>query len=319
MGQSEKNSAASVFSWKDVFPFLGALIAAYIGYLGIRSQIEIPIQATQTAEARLTEVSGIFSMTQFAIAPSETLLPSPTYTETSTPTFTPTITSSPTLPPSQTPTKAPTATPTIAPVVFRGLDRNCISKTYWNPTPVFPTDNLTLDKNGCWNLTSWGILAENQSLKFVVTDDIFNDRVTRSIYTTLGNNAVVEFKVNVKSLTSSSDMDGVVFIGLGNKTSYAEPGYFLKYIVLARETTPYFVFAPDYFNYYTPKTDYSFGDVQSVKITINGSDVSVQVGNQTKSLTLLPSKREVLWIGYSTPASNYYVNAVISDFKIYDK
>jgi len=317
MGQSDKSSSTSAFPWKEILAFLGVLLAAYIGYLSVISQIKIPIQATQTAEARLTEVSGIFNMTQYAIAPSVTLSSSPTNTETPTPTFTPTITSSPTLQPSKTPTKAPTSTPTTAPIVFRGLDKNCISKTYWNPIPVFPSDNLTLDKNNCWNLTSWGIIAENQMLKFVVTNDVINERVTRSIYTTLGNNVVVEFNINVKSLVSASDMDGIVFIGLGNKTSYAEPGYFLKYIVLAKETKPYFVFAPDYFNYYTPKIEYSFGDIQAIKIVINGSDVSVQIGNEVKRLTLLPSKREVLWIGYSTPASN--VNAVISEFRIYDK
>jgi hypothetical protein len=300
-----------------VFGAITAGVNAYANYMSNRVQIELPILATQTAEARLTEVSGIFNMTQSAIVPSATLPPSLTNTETPTPTFTPTITPSPTLLPSKTPTKSPTSTPTIAPIVFRGLDKNCISKTYWNPTPVFPSDNLTLDKNSCWNLTSWGIISENQSLKFVVSNDIINERVTRSIYTTLGNNVVIEFNINVKALASASDMDGVVFIGLGNKTSYAEPGYFLKYIVLAKETKPYFVFAPDYFNYYIPKIEYSFGDIQAVKIVINGSDVSIQLGNEVKRLTLLPSKREVLWIGYSTPASN--VNVVISEFRIYDK
>jgi hypothetical protein len=53
MGQNEKTSS-STFPWKEILAFLGVIIAAYIGYLGIRSQIEIPIQATQTAEAKLT-------------------------------------------------------------------------------------------------------------------------------------------------------------------------------------------------------------------------------------------------------------------------
>lgn len=294
-----------------IITLIGTLGAAYFISRGNIKPTEMIISATETAQAKIT----------FTVEPSETFTSLPTNTNTFTPTFTETPSFTPNPPTNtatKTPTKFPTSTP-IPPAVFRGFDKNCISKTYWNPTPVFPSDNLTLDSNGCWNLTSWGVLAENQNLKFAITDDIFNERVTRSIYTSLGNNVVIEFKINVKLLTSSSDMDGVVFVGLGNKTSYAEPGYFLKYIVLARETTPYFVFAPDYFNYYIPKTDYKFGEVQSVKIVINGSDVSVQVGNQTKSITLLPSKREVLWIGYSTPASNNYVNAIISDFRIYDK
>ena len=61
--------------------------------------VRIPIDATSTAEARLTQLSGIFNLTQSAIAPSETSLPSQTNAETPTLTFTPTTTSNPTLQP----------------------------------------------------------------------------------------------------------------------------------------------------------------------------------------------------------------------------
>jgi len=271
----------------------------------ISTAIEV-FRATET----LTSTNTPEPSATFTLAPTNADLPTATFT------LEPTSTPQPT----NTATKIPTSTPTIPPAVFRGLDKNCISKTYWYPTPQFPSDNLTLDKNSCWNLTSWGILAENQTLKFIVSDDIFNDRVTRSIYTTIGNNIVIEFKVKVTSLTSASDMDGAVFIGLGSKSSYSEPGYFLKWVVPARETKPYFEFAPDYFSYYEPRIEYSFGDVQSIKIVINGSDVSIQInGVEVKHPSLHPSKREVLWIGYTTPASNNYVNAVISEFRIYDK
>ena len=53
MKQRNKTSSTSTFPWKEVLAFTGVLLAAYFGYLGIRSQIEIPIQATQTAEARI--------------------------------------------------------------------------------------------------------------------------------------------------------------------------------------------------------------------------------------------------------------------------
>ncbi len=77
MGQTEKSSSSS-FPWKEFFTFLGVIAAAYIGYLGIRSQIEIPLQATQTAEAKTTLISS--SQTPQAIIP--TTIP---------PSFTPTI------------------------------------------------------------------------------------------------------------------------------------------------------------------------------------------------------------------------------------
>jgi len=54
MGQSGKSSSTNSIPWKELLAFTGVVLAAYFGYLGIRSQIEIPIQATQTAEAKLT-------------------------------------------------------------------------------------------------------------------------------------------------------------------------------------------------------------------------------------------------------------------------
>jgi hypothetical protein len=56
MGNDGAKKTESDFPWKEVLAFLGVIIAAYIGYIGIRAQIEIPIHATQTAEAKPTSV-----------------------------------------------------------------------------------------------------------------------------------------------------------------------------------------------------------------------------------------------------------------------
>ena len=80
MSQSDKTSSTGGFPWKEFLVLLGVLITAYFGYLGIRSQIEIPIHATQTAEARLTEIANFSNMTQSAILPSATWTPLPTVT-----------------------------------------------------------------------------------------------------------------------------------------------------------------------------------------------------------------------------------------------
>jgi hypothetical protein len=53
MGQIDKASPTNPLPWKEILAFLGMILAAYIGYLGVRSQVEIPIQATQTAESKL--------------------------------------------------------------------------------------------------------------------------------------------------------------------------------------------------------------------------------------------------------------------------
>lgn len=52
MGRNKKTSTE--FPWKETLSLLGVVITAYIGYLGVRSQTEIPITATQTAEAKPT-------------------------------------------------------------------------------------------------------------------------------------------------------------------------------------------------------------------------------------------------------------------------
>lgn len=70
--KDEGKKTENNFPWKEILAFLGVIIAAYIGYLGIRLQIEIPIQATQTAEAKLT----LAAQTNIAPTLSETATPS---------------------------------------------------------------------------------------------------------------------------------------------------------------------------------------------------------------------------------------------------
>jgi len=52
--QQNRNSEQGSFPMKETLTFIGVIITAYIGYLGIRSQTEIPIRATQTKEAKQT-------------------------------------------------------------------------------------------------------------------------------------------------------------------------------------------------------------------------------------------------------------------------
>jgi hypothetical protein len=85
MGQ-HTNTPSSSFPWKELLTLLGVVITAYIGYLGIRSQTELPIQATQTAQARKitdpqiisTTPSGNSNETIPTFTPTNTLVPTPT-------------------------------------------------------------------------------------------------------------------------------------------------------------------------------------------------------------------------------------------------
>jgi hypothetical protein len=62
------------FPWKEVLGFLTAIFTAYIGYLGLRAQAEIPIQATQTAEAKLPNISTVY------VPPIQVSTQTPVYT-----------------------------------------------------------------------------------------------------------------------------------------------------------------------------------------------------------------------------------------------
>jgi len=88
MSQSDKASSTGGFPWKELIVLLGVLISAFIGYLGILYQTKIPIHATQTAEARLTEFANFSNMTQPTILSSATWTPLPIVTESPTPIIT---------------------------------------------------------------------------------------------------------------------------------------------------------------------------------------------------------------------------------------
>lgn len=109
--------------------FLGVVVVAYFSYLGIQTQIESPIKATLTAEAR---IASLAPATQLPPSPS---LPTETPTDISSSTRVPQIintatdvVASPTLlPPSSTPTAPPSPTPNpeLAIIELINLEAKC--------------------------------------------------------------------------------------------------------------------------------------------------------------------------------------------------
>lgn len=51
MGETRKSEAGKSVPWAAILTFLGVVIPAYFTYATVRSQVLIPLQATQTAEA----------------------------------------------------------------------------------------------------------------------------------------------------------------------------------------------------------------------------------------------------------------------------
>jgi len=97
----DKNASAAVTLLQVVLPILGTIAVAYFGYLGLKLQVETPIHATQTAEARpspfaptsavvpVENFTGItltssavidpsFQPTEVSISPTTPIQPTPT-------------------------------------------------------------------------------------------------------------------------------------------------------------------------------------------------------------------------------------------------
>ena len=79
MSQHEKPTNAS--PWPAVLGFFGVVLAAYIGFIGVRLQIQIPIETTQTAEARLLTLTAQVNLSS-THTPQPTITPVPTITPT---------------------------------------------------------------------------------------------------------------------------------------------------------------------------------------------------------------------------------------------
>lgn len=58
MKNSNKKLQPNIMIYQIILGFAGTILVAYFGYLGIRTQVETPIRATQTAEAKLTELAS---------------------------------------------------------------------------------------------------------------------------------------------------------------------------------------------------------------------------------------------------------------------
>ncbi len=72
MKKDRKKPDSSTFPWKEILGFLGVILVAYISYLGNRTSAEIPIHATQTAEAKLTLVAQTNAVSNSVVIPTPT-------------------------------------------------------------------------------------------------------------------------------------------------------------------------------------------------------------------------------------------------------
>jgi carbohydrate binding protein with CBM4/9 domain len=122
----QENDKTNTVPWKEILGLISAVLVACLTYLGIRSQIEIPIQATETADARLTQLATGTAY-QTSSIPTETAV-------SATPVSAPTYSPSPTVRPSSTP-----VLPTKVLLVMTIVPPTSASPTAVPPTEVSPT------------------------------------------------------------------------------------------------------------------------------------------------------------------------------------
>lgn len=285
MGQNDK-STSGTFLWKEILSFLGVVLAAYIGYLGIRSQTELPIQATQAAEARLT----IAAQTP---TPQNFLLQS---------------------------TQPPTSNNLV--VLSDSLSDGCIHSESWYSLLSASTNG----EGNCLSLESWGIVGKNDGISIamngsseVIRQGIYAPikngtqisfkLVISTLYTPYENNlanlSIGVISINSHDLESNtlliyqreSPKDGYpIFLKMKERDGYS------AYLSLNGEYRKYAEFTEQLITLDLSATN-------TLTIYIDGSQV-IQVN--------LPYQDKALWIGYRLP-ENGQINAEISNLQIQEK
>ena len=272
-------------------------INAYGNYLSNRAQIELPILATQTAEARLTSV-----------APSQT--PTAILTSTITPTITSSLLSaSPALEISLIPTNTNQPIPLPTPDVHLGIESGCIDERFWT---AYDGTDIKTNGNGCLQLSDWGFFAQEKVLYFLPPRSY--DSQTHSIYTTLSGNVDITFNFQVDRIQTGTRQAN---IRMGIVSSNNGEGKFLTYHYL-----------PEYPDNLYPKLwqDGHYGDpflislkkgnAQKVTISVQNNFLTITLDGQTVvNKLVLRFDNRLFWIDYFLPPSSE-LSAYISEFSI---
>jgi serine/threonine protein kinase len=176
-----------------------------------------PINPPSTASPVILNTSPVLLPTS-TIEPIDT--PEPTVA------YEPTDTTGPIL--ESTPTSQPTDTE-IPVENNSGFVNNCIDTNVWSP---YKLQGISQAPDGCWDLSHWGISAENGHL-LIYMDKMLNDS-ERSIYRKLPPNATIKLKVRVDELLTLTNLSGGFALGIGRPENWQDTG---KYIIFRRNAT----------------------------------------------------------------------------------
>ncbi len=287
-----------------VFGAITAGINSYSNYMSSRVQVEFPIFATQTAEAKLTLAS--LSQTPIII---QTSTFTPTITETSIP-ATPTLEEASPIP---TNTNRPTALPIPAtPDIHLGIENGCIENEFWTPNDG---EDIKTDDSGCWQLSDWGFFVQDAMLYLLPTQT--DESQSHGLYTSLSGNVDINFKFQVDKIETGARQANIRF---GVVSENYNDGKFLAYHYLPEYPDRLYPKLWQDGDYGSPfSVNLKTGKTQQVTISVRGNFLTIILDGQVvlDKLVLRFDNRRFLFDYFLPPSSN--LSAHISEFSIEEK
>jgi len=183
-------TAARIGIIAAILTLVGTVATAIFGYLSVRAPIELSIQTTQTAEARILTLAAPSTKlpnTITAVASSIALAPTKS------------------APPSVNP---PTATPINLLAIGQDFKNKCISDKLWVPYSSLQTNQSRESKNGCWQLVELGLAAETDGL--LMTRQSAKEKGLFGIVAPIPETAIIEVTIKAEKLYGSIIKFGVL-------------------------------------------------------------------------------------------------------------
>lgn len=293
---SESKDSSGIKIMLSVIGFLGVLVTAYFGYLGITSQLRIPISATQTAEAKQATLQAGYTST---VQVGDVVFETPTN-----------ISGENTLQPTDT------ATPTVPAAIM--LPSLCCLDS-WD---IFSSDGADVTPSAsakCSNLgvDELGIHTSECDLIFGVTN--LKQRGVYGLSTPISHDVAISVTVSITTL-----IEGELWLGFSSSVNpqsgslvYAmtpDPGgvsVFLNNISTPRARYPW---AP-----MGKQIGWEKGQPQlyNFVIKLDGNKVEVTLNSVTFA-TEVASSTDRFFLGYRSKPEKIgtYLNVTISDLNI---
>lgn len=191
-----------------------------------------------------------------------------------------------------------------------GFENNCINSEIWTPYTV----NINFPKEGnCWNLSSRGLSAYNRELLI----SIKTSEQSGSVFIPLPESGSISLDVRIDKFTVGGQ-NGNLAVGIGNSVDWLQSGKFLFFRIDDPNSSIQYIYGKSIVNVgETTIGNYKLGTSSKITFEIKGLVLNIYLDNKlvVPSVTLVPSQKEVFWIGYRLPINSELV-AFVSNFTI---